>query len=334
MRHHPATSPPTTANSSSAGSWTPIRSARSEKAFNLEGATELTGEEPHDAVLNRGTPLPLANGWRLARRTIAGDIRIELEGPDDTDTRTPCASSAAPSSSSTGVPASSHPHRTCWTASSPAGPSQPEILAARSCNLIRRAINHVPNETAQPNPAHNRLSPHGKRAQSTPAPRTTAISPDNQRWSQAMKKTAVHLPDATYDRLRALADSSGRYPNLPHSPSARALSGRHRRPPHSRAIRRRTPRLRRPNFFARRAGRLSCPGRLKSRNEQPGKSRTSTPATQRGSEPICESDWHCSTIPARADPDCAAPSLETTGVIAPATTASSANSATTNDCCS
>ena len=27
-----------------------------------------------------------------------------------------------------------------------------------------------------------------------------------------MKKTAVHLPDATYDRLRALADSSGRTP--------------------------------------------------------------------------------------------------------------------------
>ena len=56
------------------------------KAFNLEGSTELTGEEAYDAVLNRGTALPLSNGWRLTRRSISGDNRVELEGPDDTDT--------------------------------------------------------------------------------------------------------------------------------------------------------------------------------------------------------------------------------------------------------
>ncbi len=56
------------------------------KAFNLEGSTELTGEEAYDAILNRGTALPLSNGWRLTRRSISGDNRVELEGPDDTDT--------------------------------------------------------------------------------------------------------------------------------------------------------------------------------------------------------------------------------------------------------
>ena len=58
------------------------------KAFNLEGTTGLTGEEAYDAVLNRGTALPLSNGWRLARRNISGENRVELEGPDDTDTET------------------------------------------------------------------------------------------------------------------------------------------------------------------------------------------------------------------------------------------------------
>ena len=58
------------------------------KAFHLEGSTELTGEEAYDAILNRGTALPLSNGWRLSRRSISGDDRVELEGPDDTDTET------------------------------------------------------------------------------------------------------------------------------------------------------------------------------------------------------------------------------------------------------
>ncbi len=58
------------------------------KAFNLEGATELTGEEAYDALLNKGSALPLSNGWRLSRRSISGEDRIELEGPDDTDSET------------------------------------------------------------------------------------------------------------------------------------------------------------------------------------------------------------------------------------------------------
>ncbi len=45
----------------------------------------MTGEEAFEAVLGHGAPLPLANGWRLARRRIAGIDRIEIEGPADTD---------------------------------------------------------------------------------------------------------------------------------------------------------------------------------------------------------------------------------------------------------
>ena len=47
-----------------------------------------TGDEAWDAVLKRGSSLPLANGWRLARRLVAGLDHVELEGPDDTDTDT------------------------------------------------------------------------------------------------------------------------------------------------------------------------------------------------------------------------------------------------------
>ena len=34
----------------------------------------------------RGNALPLANGWRLARRRIMGADRVEIEGPADGDT--------------------------------------------------------------------------------------------------------------------------------------------------------------------------------------------------------------------------------------------------------
>ena len=63
-----------------------VRAVRS--AFNLDGTTSLTGAEAWDAVLDRGAPLPLANGWRLARRAVARTDRVELEGPDDTHTDT------------------------------------------------------------------------------------------------------------------------------------------------------------------------------------------------------------------------------------------------------
>ncbi len=57
-------------------------------AFGLAGGPAMTGEEAFEAVLGRGAPLPLANGWRLARRRIAGIDRIEIEGPADTDIAT------------------------------------------------------------------------------------------------------------------------------------------------------------------------------------------------------------------------------------------------------
>ena len=55
-------------------------------AFGLNGDFAMTGPEAFEAVMGRGTALPLANGWRLARRRIMGADRVEIEGPADTDT--------------------------------------------------------------------------------------------------------------------------------------------------------------------------------------------------------------------------------------------------------
>ena len=55
-------------------------------AFGLDGALAMTGAEAFEAVMGRGSPLALANGWRLARRRIMGADRVEIEGPADTDT--------------------------------------------------------------------------------------------------------------------------------------------------------------------------------------------------------------------------------------------------------
>ena len=63
-----------------------VRAVRA--AFNLDGSIELTGAEAWNAVLKQGSSLPLTNGWRLARRLVAGLDHVELEGPDDTDTDT------------------------------------------------------------------------------------------------------------------------------------------------------------------------------------------------------------------------------------------------------
>ena len=63
-----------------------VRTVRA--TFNLDSASTLTGAEAYDAVLDRGTSLPLANGWRLSRRLVAQTERVELEGPDDTHTDT------------------------------------------------------------------------------------------------------------------------------------------------------------------------------------------------------------------------------------------------------
>ena len=54
-------------------------------AMGLGGGIALTAEEVYEAVLDRGTAFPLANGWRLARRRAMGAVRIEVEGPADTD---------------------------------------------------------------------------------------------------------------------------------------------------------------------------------------------------------------------------------------------------------
>ena len=56
------------------------------QSFGLDSEFAMTGEEAFEAVMGRGTALPLANGWRLARRRIMGADRIEIEGPADGDT--------------------------------------------------------------------------------------------------------------------------------------------------------------------------------------------------------------------------------------------------------
>ena len=55
-------------------------------SFGLGGGLAMTGAEAFEAVMGRGSPLTLANGWRLARRRIMGADRVEIEGPADTDT--------------------------------------------------------------------------------------------------------------------------------------------------------------------------------------------------------------------------------------------------------
>ena len=54
-------------------------------ALGLGGGAALTAEEVCEALLGRGAAFPLANGWRLARRRAMGSMRIEVEGPADTD---------------------------------------------------------------------------------------------------------------------------------------------------------------------------------------------------------------------------------------------------------
>ena len=60
-----------------------VRAVRA--AFGLGGGFDMTGAEAFEAVLSRGSPIPLANGWRIARRRLMGVDRVEIEGPADTD---------------------------------------------------------------------------------------------------------------------------------------------------------------------------------------------------------------------------------------------------------
>ena len=59
-----------------------VRAAR--QAFGLGGGFGMTGAEAFEAVLSRGAAIPLANGWRIARRRLMGADRVEIEGPADT----------------------------------------------------------------------------------------------------------------------------------------------------------------------------------------------------------------------------------------------------------
>ena len=61
----------------------PVRGVR--QAFGLQDVQSLSGTEAFGAVMDRGDPLPLVNGWRLARRRIMGTDRLEIEGPDGPD---------------------------------------------------------------------------------------------------------------------------------------------------------------------------------------------------------------------------------------------------------
>ena len=60
-----------------------VRAVRA--SFGLAGGSAMTGHEAFQAVMERGTALSLANGWRLARRRFMGAARVEIEGPADTD---------------------------------------------------------------------------------------------------------------------------------------------------------------------------------------------------------------------------------------------------------
>ncbi len=60
-----------------------VRAVRA--GFGLDGGPAMTGAEAFAAVMERGNPLALANGWRLARRRLMGADRVEVEGPADTD---------------------------------------------------------------------------------------------------------------------------------------------------------------------------------------------------------------------------------------------------------
>ena len=59
-----------------------VRAVRA--GFGLDGGPAMTGPEAFEAVMDRGYALPLANGWRLARRRLMGANRVEIEGPSDT----------------------------------------------------------------------------------------------------------------------------------------------------------------------------------------------------------------------------------------------------------
>jgi len=55
-----------------------------EKNFGLEGKIDMTPAQAVDAVLEDAAVLNLSNGWKISRRYVSGEDRIEITGPDYT----------------------------------------------------------------------------------------------------------------------------------------------------------------------------------------------------------------------------------------------------------
>ena len=63
----------------------PAEAVEFRNALGLAGGPGLTPAELFGEIMERCATFPLANGWRLARRSLMGAPRIEIEGPADGD---------------------------------------------------------------------------------------------------------------------------------------------------------------------------------------------------------------------------------------------------------
>ena len=63
----------------------PEDAVRLRAAADPASAPRLSAEEVLEAVLRRDARFPLANGWRLARRSVLGRPRVEIRGPGPDD---------------------------------------------------------------------------------------------------------------------------------------------------------------------------------------------------------------------------------------------------------
>ena len=63
----------------------PAEAVEFRNALGLAGGPGLTPAELFGEIMERCAAFPLANGWRLARRSLMGAPRIEIEGPADGD---------------------------------------------------------------------------------------------------------------------------------------------------------------------------------------------------------------------------------------------------------
>ena len=133
-------------------------------ALGLGGGVALTAGEVHEAVIGGGTAFALANGWRLARRRAMGALRLEVEGPADTDLpalkRLGCTTK-----SSHGAPACSCPVRT---------PSHACLSAGRWARAPRQA--ETP-PLSVPAGLYHRPLPCRSTPTPPPAARTAALVP-------------------------------------------------------------------------------------------------------------------------------------------------------------